>query len=434
MSLNDKKGYKSLGKWLKLFSPLSRLRFYPPQFIMRNPMIQAVNVSFSQGYEVAVIVFDIQDVLQFKEEMGKQQYDTYIKQLKKAFKEAIVDRIPKEDILILHDYNSDNVTFLMRIDCMEKKSRELDEIIYMITASVQEHLQETSPQCKSSFITGYMFVEKSQYPIEHAVNRAYKQAVIMTEEKRKAGFSGLMMTMDDIISDQHIRLMVQPIVEVATNQMKAHEVLTRGPAGTDLENPLALFSAARQTGRLYELEQIVLEKTFRQVSENDLLKQVFINLTPVTIENLHFPTDIKVMLDKYPSISAEQFVLEITERESINHIDYFIANIQSLRQLGFQIAVDDTGAGYSNLNTIIDIMPDIIKIDRSVIQNIDSSTVKESMLKGLLLIAKETGSIVVAEGIESKGEAMVLSKNNVDLAQGYFYARPTGVEKLKVSS
>lgn len=70
-------------------------------------------------------------------------------------------------------------------------------------------------------------------------------------------------------------------------------------------------------------------------------------------------------------------------------------------------------------------MPDIIKIDRSVIQNIVKNSIKESMLKGLLLIAREAGSLVVAEGIENEDEASVLTRNNVDLAQGYFYARPS---------
>ena len=88
--------------------------------------------------------------------------------------------------------------------------------------------------------------------------------------------------------------------------------------------------------------------------------------------------------------------------------------------MGFKIAVDDTGAGYASLNTISEIMPDIIKIDRSVIENIDKNSVKESMLKGLILVAKEAGSLVVAEGIENQEEASVLTRNNVDLAQGIF--------------
>ena len=96
-------------------------------------------------------------------------------------------------------------------------------------------------------------------------------------------------------------------------------------------------------------------------------------------------------------------VLEVTEQDPIIQQADFNKNIGLLRKLGFRLAVDDTGMGYSTLNSIIQISPEIIKIDRSVIQDIDSNKIKESMLKGLLLIAKESGSFVIAEGIESQG-------------------------------
>ncbi|WP_420490887.1 EAL domain-containing protein [Neobacillus drentensis] len=101
-----------------------------------------------------------------------------------------------------------------------------------------------------------------------------------------------------------------------------------------------------------------------------------------------------------------------------------------MRLMGFSIAMEDTGAGYSSLSIISEIMPDIIKIDRSVIQNIDKNSVKESMLQGLMLIAREAGSLVVAEGIENKEEASELKRNNVELAQGSFYARPAALVKM----
>jgi EAL domain-containing protein (putative c-di-GMP-specific phosphodiesterase class I) len=174
---------------------------------------------------------------------------------------------------------------------------------------------------------------------------------------------------------------------------------------------------------------IVLEKTLEQIKITGWQYDIFINFTPLTIGNQRFVGDLKKLMSKYKGISPNKITIEVTERDSIEGLEYFITNLKILRMSGFRIAVDDTGAGYASLNSISEIMPDIIKIDRSVIQNIDKSSVKESMLKGLLLIAKEVGSVVVAEGIESAEEASVLSRNKVDLAQGYFYARPTNLSK-----
>ncbi len=170
---------------------------------------------------------------------------------------------------------------------------------------------------------------------------------------------------------------------------------------------------------------IVLEKAFQQIKETRCRKDIFINCTPITLANISFTRDIKKLLTQYKGIFPKQITFEVTERDSIDGLKDFIYNIKVLRLMGFKFAVDDTGAGYANLNSISQIMPDIIKIDRSVIENIDKNSLKESMLKGLLLVAREAGSLVVAEGIENEGEASVLTRNKVDLAQGYFYARPT---------
>lgn len=151
-----------------------------------------------------------------------------------------------------------------------------------------------------------------------------------------------------------------------------------------LESPLQLFTIARQTGSLYDLELIVLEKTLEQITKTGCTQDIFINFTPITIGNERFVRDVKKMLTGYKNIPPEQITLEITERDPIEGIENFIYNIKVLRTLGFRVAVDDTGAGYASLNSISEIMPDIIKIDRSVIKGIDTNRVKESMLKGLL--------------------------------------------------
>lgn len=247
----------------------------------------------------------------------------------------------------------------------------------------------------------------------------------MAEKRVQSELNEMIFTINKIISHRTITLLAQPIIDVSTKEVRAWEMLTRGPKGTVLESPLPLFSVARQTGRLYDLEMIILEKLLQQVKATRFRQDIFVNCTPITLGNMRFTRDLKKLLQKYRGISPKQITFEVTERDSIEGLKDFIYNIKVLRVMGFKIAVDDTGAGYASLNTISEIMPDIIKIDRSVIENIDKNSVKESMLKGLLLVAREAGSLVVAEGIENEDEALVLTRNNVDLAQGYFYARPT---------
>ncbi|WP_163098884.1 EAL domain-containing protein [Peribacillus alkalitolerans] len=421
--------------WMKIFLPQKKLRYYPPQFIIRNPIVSSVKDAFSSGYEVAVIVFNIQNLKELIEKIGNSGIRNYTYHLKNEFLQAIKLIINEDDILILHDYQSEGLTLMLKIDPQKQRLDEIDSKSQKVIEILEASMKRPCPQVTAVFNTGYMFIEKRYYSIEESISIAHEQAVAMAEKKIQTQFNHMLYTMSQIINSKDIRLLAQPIFNVATREIKAYEVLTRGPANTDLENPLRLFAVARQTGMLYELELIVLEKTLQQIMLNGSEQNVFINFTPVTVGHAHFVKDFKRALNQYPDVHPSQIVIEITERDSIEGIHLLMGNIKQLRAIGLRFAVDDTGAGYASLHTINEIMPDIIKIDRSVINNIDNNSVKESMLKGLLLIAKETGSLVVAEGIESEKEAMVLSKNNVDLAQGYFYARPAKIdEKVKISS
>ncbi|MFY4775544.1 EAL domain-containing protein [Metabacillus sp. RGM 3146] len=255
----------------------------------------------------------------------------------------------------------------------------------------------------------------------------------MAEKRVQSKYIESLLEMREIIQKQKITLLAQPIINLSTSEVKAWEILTRGPMDTALESPLHLFSVARQTNMVYDLEMLILEKAFRLVQETGCRQEIFINFTPLTLGNQRFIKGIEKVLKDHPDILPSSMIFEITERDSIEGLRFFKDNIKSLREKGFRIAVDDTGAGYASLHTISEILPDIIKIDRSVIQDIDTNSVKESMLKGLLLIARETGSLVVAEGIEKREEAEVLSRNQVDLVQGYYYARPGSLEEARIT-
>jgi EAL domain-containing protein (putative c-di-GMP-specific phosphodiesterase class I) len=409
--------------WGKIMLPHSSIRYYPPQFIVRNPIVSGVKKAFKDGCEVAVIAYTIKNHRELAAQLGDEE-GKYTKALKKHFKSVIEKEIDKQDMIVLHDYYSDSLTLFIRIDHNRHCISEIDTKMKKILREAESRLFHEYPTVHPAFDTGYIFIDKTVGSVHEAVLKAHQQAFAMAEKRIQSDFNEMVYDMRKIISKRNIKLLAQPIIDVATKEIRAWEMLTRGPEGTALESPLQLFSVARQTNMLYELEMIVLEKSLEQIRSTGCTHDIFINFTPITLGNSRFVRDLKNMLQLYKNIRPGQITFEVTERDSIEGIENFIYNIKVLRGMGIKIAVDDTGAGYASLNTISEIMPDVIKIDRSVIQNIDKNSVKESMLKGLLLVAREAGSIVVAEGIESEAEASVLTRNKVELAQGYFYARP----------
>lgn len=416
---------KDFMQWGKVLLPLSSLRYYPPQFVLRNPVLEGVVAAFQSGHEVAVIVFNLQNVTELAEMLGANGHYQLQKQLKKAFREITMEQLDEHAIISLHDYYGDGLTLIIKIDHDSHYISEMDRIMNKLTNQGEKRLHKLYPSLQFQFETGYMFVDKKHYSVQESIEKAQRQAIAMAEKRLAAKYDSMFYTITKIISQKNIRMLAQPIIDVATNEIRAWELLTRGPKGTALESPLPLFSVARQTGTLYELEMIVFEKALEQIKAAKCRQDVFINFTPLTLGNIRFTRDIKNLLQRFRSIPPTQITIEVTENDSIEGLKDFIYNIKMLRLMGFRIAIDDTGAGYSNLSTISEVMPDIIKIDRSLISNIDKNSLKESMLKGLLLVAKEAGSLVVAEGIENEEEASVLTRNKVDLAQGNFYAPPT---------
>ena len=308
------------------------------------------------------------------------------------------------------------------------------EINQLMTNIFHEMQNFTINSCHFDFDKGYMFIDKNDTSIENAIYKARQQALIMAEKKIKSDYNEMLYEMSKIISKKDIRLLGQPIINMATKQIQAWEMLARGPKGTNLELPLRLFSVAHQTGHLYDLEMIVFEKIFKKIRDTGCSQEIFMNCTPITLGNNRFVQELKRFLQRFPEINPKKMIIEMTEQETVENMECLVKNIRELRELGFRIALDDTGAGYSSLHSIGEILPEIIKIDRSVIQNIHEKPVSESMLMGIMLIASKVGSRIVAEGIEKGEEADFLSQHNVDFVQGYYYARPAVFNQQLLSS
>ncbi len=414
---NQLKGiFTKIRKIEKLFYPNKLLRFFPPSFSIRDPKTSLVKKAFQDGKQVVLILFHLKDANTMKDQLNH---------LKQSFQVAVKEKLPDKMILSLYQNNSEEIGIIVKINEEVDSLFNIEDYIEDIAFTVSQRMD-----VNLDFQIGYMVVEKDINNTKEAIHRAYQQANAVAEKRLQSKYNDILYEIRKILNQKNIKLLAQPILDASNGQVYAYEMLTRGPKNTPYENPLHLFTVARQTNMLYELELLVLEKVFKQINDIGCKVRVFINLTPMTLGYLRLVKDISALLVKYPLVNPEQIIFEVTERESIDEFKDICSSIQLLREKGFGFAVDDTGAGYASLHTISTIMPDIIKIDRSVIENIDKNSVKESMLKGLLLIAKEMRSLVVAEGIETKEEALILTKNKVDLVQGFYYAKPDEMKKV----
>ena len=240
--------------------------------------------------------------------------------------------------------------------------------------------------------------------------------------------------LDHILAHGGISSLFQPIVSLSERRIVGHEALTRGPSDSSLHSPINLLAAARHGGRLDELEMLCRENACRRYRHLQMQGRLFLNASPETLlDARHKPGRTLKLLQRY-GIPAENVVIELTEQTPTDDLELLDTALHHYRSMGFTIALDDLGAGYSSLRMWSELRPDYVKIDRYFIDGIHRDAVKRRFVESILKIARTSQAAVIAEGIELPEELNVLTDMGVDLVQGYLLGRPEETPCIDVYS
>lgn len=227
-----------------------------------------------------------------------------------------------------------------------------------------------------------------------------------------------------ILAQGSLHSLFQPIICLSERRILGYEALSRGPSNSPLHSPVALFSVASHAGRLSELEIACRESACRRFSEQKLPGKLFLNISPESLmETAHQPGRTLQLLRDF-GIPPSQVVIELTEQTPTDDFDLLQTALHHYRDMGFAIALDDLGAGYSSLRLWSELRPDYVKIDRHFIDGIHQDALKREFVGSILQIARASRAQVIAEGIELPEELAVLTEMGVDLVQGYLLCRP----------
>ncbi|VVQ35889.1 bifunctional diguanylate cyclase/phosphodiesterase [Pseudomonas fluorescens] len=230
--------------------------------------------------------------------------------------------------------------------------------------------------------------------------------------------------LSSILTQSGLHSLFQPIISLSERRILGYEALTRGPSNSPLHSPIALFAVARQAGRLSELEIACRQSACRRFNEQQLPGKLFLNVSPESLlEAAHQPGRTLQLLQDF-GIPPSQVVIELTEQTPIDDFQLLQTALHHYRAMGFSIALDDLGAGYSSLRLWSELRPDYVKIDRHFIDGIHQDALKREFVGSILQIAKASRAQVIAEGIELPEELAVLTEMGVDLVQGYLLGRP----------
>ena len=237
----------------------------------------------------------------------------------------------------------------------------------------------------------------------------------------------------DCLEQQLLRPVFQPIGSLITGDVFGYEALIRGPEGTPLESPVALFAEAARAGVHVQLERLAARISIGAFMQANLPGKLFLNYSADSLRDIEDSRDDVRTFLQSQGLPSDRIVLELTEQAPLGPLESLAKAVFSIRSRGAQFALDDYGTGHASLGQWIALQPDYVKIARVIIDGVAASDFQREALQALCRLARTAGTRLIAEGIEREDDLVVCRDLGIDFAQGYLLARPSSEPPLTLS-
>ena len=243
---------------------------------------------------------------------------------------------------------------------------------------------------------------------------------------------------DKALSEGQFKVYLQPIIDAARNMVGA-EALVRWKRKEDehVLPPSEFIGVLENAGLIHKLDAYVWEEAAKILKKysSTKLKDIFVsvNVSPQDTIYIDIERTFEDLVNRY-DIAREQLNPEFTETTLITDVDHYIELVSSLRDKGFHVEIDDFGTGYSSLNMLKDIRADILKIDKTFLDNLDNSenaNRNRDILVSIIEMAKKLNMSVIAEGVEEEYQLNNLADMGCDMFQGYYFSKPIPLDEFE---
>ncbi|NNN18980.1 MAG: EAL domain-containing protein [Acidimicrobiaceae bacterium] len=231
---------------------------------------------------------------------------------------------------------------------------------------------------------------------------------------------------EKILESGKISFVFQPIFDLTTNILVGTEALARF-GDTPYQPPDIWFADAHSVGLGIDMELAAMTSALQHISDLPVQAAIAVNVGPEAILS-------DKIIELLGSIDTSRVIIELTEHIQVEDYPRLIERFSRIRGLGVRLAIDDTGSGFSSFSHIIKLSPDIMKLDRELIQNIDKDPVRMALTTAVITFANETNTEVIAEGIETPEELSALKDLGIRFGQGYLLGKPATAVNLLATS
>lgn len=420
---------------IKLLFPDRSLRYFPPDFTLRRPVIGLLKKAWSSRQSCYLALFRL-EFSDWQQEVPREVWGRCQAAARRQLRASVPTQGHGGQLIVMDEFERGDYVVLMQCppaahaDAAGLVPLSLKQQMEQVRTELETTLHAEAGEWRSNMqiVAHYTQIaapgSTADAGIDAALRDAYRLALAITTKQIMPQAEVVRKQLTQLLERGAVSVLAQPIMDLTSGDIFGWEMLARGPSGSVFHMPDELFRLATQSKLLSRLEFLVIGKALDEVAGRGIKERVFLNVTAVTLAHPMFLPHVLGCLERHPALSPNQIYFEITERHQVSDLDAMGGVLASFREYGFRFAVDDAGAGYSTLQWIGEFVPELIKIDRSVIRHVDSTAIKLSMLKALVSIAEEMKCDIVAEGVEREEEADVLFRLNVGMGQGYYFAKP----------
>ena len=380
----------------------------------------------------ALVMTDLDNLKQINDTYGHDWGDQYLRQTGRCLAQnvpagTLCARLSGDEFLLFfYGYRSRGE--------IRRKLEELREALHASTSTLPNgselHISISAgvawyPKDSTNYNTLKKYADFAMYQVKHSEKGEMREFDVGMYNQEAYALQ-TRNEFEEMLRQEAVDYYFQPIFSARSGRVVAYEALMR-PRMPTLRSPLAVLKLARELGRLYDIERLTVFKaseTFQDLRRKGLIREdalLFVN----SIANVSLnDADIREYNRLYGDLLPD-FVVEITEEEELN-----LKELERKRYVpgaSGTVALDDYGSGYSNGNSLLTIEPRYVKVDISIIRNIDTNMDKQQFLTGLVTYAKPRSIQVLAEGVETMAELQKVLELGVDLLQGYGCARPAPV-------
>lgn len=232
----------------------------------------------------------------------------------------------------------------------------------------------------------------------------------------------LRQRISDVIADRDFQMLLQPIVDLETNMVTGAEALCRFRP-IPYRSPDAWFAEAGTIGLRAELERAVLQKALEVLPDLPMPLKLSVNVSPCTMAL----GDLTALVD---GPFSERIIIELTNLEGCDDLAALQKAIRTVRDLGVEIAVDEIAANHASFRTVMQLKPDIVKLDRDLVRGLHLDPANQALAAAVIHFSNAIGAKLIAGGIERAEEAKALRALGISQGQGYLIGRPGGLQAL----